>query len=487
MTDSLRKRAIKGVFWTSIETVGARSVQFVIGIVLARLLLPKEFGLIGMLAIFMAIAQVFLDSGFGSALIQKQNATQVDICSIFYFNIAVGLATSGLLCLAAPLISSFYNQPSLIPLTRVLSLTIVFNSLGLIQNTFFRKIIDFRVVTMATLIAGVLSGSIGISLAIYGYGVWSLAVQQVSSTLFRTVVLWFMSSWRPALIFSFRSLKEMFGFGSRILASGLLNQTFNNIYLLVIGKVFSATELGFFTRAQRFQELPSQSLSGIITKVTFPVFSSIQDDPDRLKRGMKKALTSLVLINFPMMIGLAVVSRPLIIVLLTEKWLGCVWYLQLLCMSGMMYPLHVMNLNVLQSLGRSDLFLRLEIIKKIFIVINIAVTWRWGIQTMIMGQVVVSVISYYLNCYYNGILIGYSICEQLRDLAAYFTAAVLMGIGIHGLVYIPFQNIGLLLVTQIVVGIVLYSAICRMCKFSAFMELYQAALNRILRRKVMAG
>ena len=487
MSDKLRAKALKGVFWTFFEAFGARLVQFIVGIVLARLLLPEQFGLIGMLLIFMAVAQVFLDSGFGSALIQKKDASHEDICTIFYFNIAIGLITAGLLCLAAPSIARFYNQPVLTQLMRLLSLAIVINSFGLIQNTLMRKQINFRVITIATLIAGGLSGTIGITLAYLGYGVWSLAIQQVSNAFFRTTMLWIISSWRPALVFRFQALKEMFGFSSRMLATALLNQTFNNIYLLVIGKLFSAGQLGLYTRAQNFQDLPSQSLSRVVAKVSFPVFSSIQEDKERVKRGLKKALSSLVLINFPMMIGLAVVAHPLILGLLTEKWIACVPYLQVLCLSGLMYPLHLMNINVLQALGRSDLILKLEIIKKFLIVLNIAITWRWGIMAMICGHVLVSVISYYFNSYYNGKLISYSIGEQMRDMAAYLVAAAAMGLAVFSLVLIPFSNLWVQLVTQIAMGIAIYTVICRLFSLPAFMEFYEAGRKKMSRNRATSG
>jgi len=320
-----------------------KAVQFVIGIVLARLLFPEQFGLIGMLTIFMAVIRTFLDSGFGAALIQKREVTQTDICSIFYFNIAIGLVTAGLLCLGAPWIAAFYNQPILTPLTRALSLTIVINSFGLIQSTILVKNINFKTQTKVTMISGILSGSIGITMAGFGFGVWSLVVQQIAASFFSTVSLWAFSSWRPALILSFDALREMFGFGSRMLFSGVLNQIFDNIYLVVIGKLFSAVDLGFFTRAKSLNDIPSQTLADMTGRVTFPVFATIQDDPARLKRGLNRTLTTLVLLNFPMMIGMAVMARPLVLVLLTEKWAPCIPFLQLLCLAGLLYPLHLMN------------------------------------------------------------------------------------------------------------------------------------------------
>ncbi len=481
MKTSIKTKAMRGVFWTFIEAFGARLIQFIIGIVLARILLPEEFGLIGMLVIFFAITQVFLDSGFGAALIQKQNAAHVDFCSIFYFNILVGIISSGIICLTAPSIALFFDQPTLEPLAKVMSSIIIINSFGLIQNTILRKKIDFKGITFATLLAGLVSGCVGIILALKGFGVWSLAIQQITSAMMRTSMLWFINPWRPSLKFSIDSLKEMFGFGSRLLASSLLNRLFDNIYLIVIGKIFTPTDLGYFIRARQFQELPSQSLSGIVAKVSFPVFSAIKENPMRLKTGFKKALTTLVLINFPMMIGLLVVARPLVLVLLTEKWIECVSYLQILSLVGLLYPLHLMNLNVLQALGRSDLFLKLEIFKKVLIIINIVVTYRWGIIAMIWGQVLVSVVSYYINSYYNSELIGYSMYEQLIDISKYLLSGILMGCGVFGLTFLPFSSMGLLLLSQVAVGVVLYCVICILLKLSAFIEIFNEIKKNIAR------
>ncbi|OGW53951.1 MAG: hypothetical protein A2Y81_03165 [Nitrospirae bacterium RBG_13_43_8] len=477
--DSFKQKTIRGLWWSFLDTIGQQGIRFVIGILLARLLFPEQFGLIGMLTIFMAVAQSFLDSGFGASLIQKREATPTDISSVFYFNIVVGLLVAGLLSLAAPWIAAFYNQPVLTPLTRALSLTIVINSFGLVQRTILAKQINFRGLTKASLIASGLSGMIGVAMAIAGFGVWSLAAQQVSGSLFNTVLVWFLNDWRPTPIFSFQSLREMFGFGSRMLASGLLNQIFSNIYLLVIGKLFSATDLGFFTRAMSLQQLPSHTLSGMVGKVTFPVFSRIQDDPVRLKRGLKKALTTLIMVNFPVMIGLVVIARPLVLVLLTEKWVASIPYLQLLSLAGATYSLHLINLNLLQALGRSDLFLRLEILKKLLTVINIAITWRWGISAMIYGMIILSIFAYYLNSYYTGVLIGYPIREQLRDLFPYLIMSVFMGMAVHAVGLLAFSNHLSMLLVKIAVGIITYVGLCRLFRLTAFMEMWQVGWNKI--------
>jgi O-antigen/teichoic acid export membrane protein len=324
-----------------------------------------------------------------------------------------------------------------------------------------------------SLISSGLSGTIGVILAATGFGVWSLVVQMISGTLMGTILLWVWNDWRPKLIFSFKSLREMFGFGSRLLASGLLDQIFNDIYLLVIGKLYSAKDLGFFTRAKSLEEVPSQTLSGMVGRVSFPVFSTIQDDPARLKRGLKKALALLVLVNFPMMIGLAVVARPLVLVLLTDRWAESIPYLRLLCFLGLLFPMHVINLNCLRALGRSDLFLNLEIIKKVLTIINIAATWGWGISPMIYGMMVMSVISYYLNSYYVGFLIGYPFGQQLHDVIPYLIMAVLMGLAVYAAGFLPFLNQGSIVLVQIALGISVYLFLCRLFRLPAFMEVWR--------------
>ena len=486
--ESLRSKTFHALAWSLAESVGVQGVRLVMGIVLARLLFPEEFGLIGMLTIFIAVAQSFLDSGFGAALIQKRNATQTDKCSIFYFNIVFGLITAGGLCLFAPWIAAFYKQPILTAVTRAMSVTLVVNSFSLIQSTILAKEIDFKTQTKASLIASVMSGILGITMAGRGFGVWSLVGQQMSSAICRTVLLWLWNSWRPALIFSFQSLREMFGFGSRLLASGILEQVFGNIYSLVIGKLFSAADLGYFTRAQTLGEVPSQTLSSMVGRVTFPVFAMIRDDTSRLKNGMKKAITTLVFINFPMMIGMAVVARPLVLVILSEKWAESIPYLQLLCMVGLLYPLHLINLNVLQALGRSDYFLRLEVIKKILIVINIVVTWQFGISAMICGMIAFSAIAYYLNSYYTGILVGYSAGEQLRDWSGYLMIAALMGGAVYLVGWLPFRRLWSMLLVQVCFGVIFYGSLCRLFRMAAFMDFWQTGCRKMsfLRAGILA-
>ncbi len=473
MPDQLKIKTLRALFWSCLERAGQQGIQFVVMIILARLLLPEDFGLIAMLAIFMAIAQSFMDSGFGQALIQKQDTTHVEECSIFYFNILVGGLAAALLCLAAPWIASFYDQPLLTPLTRALSLNLVINSFGVIQISVLTKRIDFKTQMKVGVIAAILSGTIGVSMAFGGFGIWSLIALSLSSSLFRTLLLWFFNTWRPSLIFSVGALREMFGFSSRLLASGLIGAIFDNIYLIVIGKMFPAAELGFYSRAKGFQRLPVDNISDAAGRVAFPVFSSVQDDKARLKRGVHKALTTLAMVNFPMMIGLAVVAKPLVVLLLTEKWLPCVPYLQLLCVAGMLRPLVIVNLNVLKAQGRSDLNLRITLFKNILKAAVLAITWSWGIEVILLGQVAVSLVCYLVNTHYTGILINYSAREQIRDFSPYLGVAGIMGVCVYTLQYVLPANLVVLLTLQVLAGATLFTVLVTALRLPAFMEIWE--------------
>lgn len=470
MADNLKAKTINALSWSFLDSAGARGVQFIIGIILARLLIPEQYGLIAMLSIFIAIAQSFIDSGFGSALIQKQDASHLDECSIFFFNIMLGFLAAGMLCLAAPWIASFYRTPVLVPLTRALSLNLIVNSFGIVQSALLSKRIKFKSLMRINLSALVVSGCIGVAAAYRGYGVWSLVAQSVSSTLVRTLLLWLSLSWRPSLLFSFNSLRTMFAFGSKLLFSGLLDQAYNNLLPVVIGKIYSAAELGLYTRAYSFQQLPVATVCDSIGRVTYPVFSTVQEDKPRLKHGVQKALTTLVMLNFPLMLGLAIVAKPLVLLLLTEKWLPCVPYLQLLCGLGLLYPLHVINLNVLMAQGRSDLFFRLEVLKKVLGVTLLALTYRWGISIMIVGQIAGSIICYFLNSYYTGKFLGYSIIEQLRDLSHCLALSTLMAGVVYMMNFVTISHQVLLAILQIASGAILYITLCWVTRLPSFVE-----------------
>lgn len=472
MNAGLHARAFRGLAWSTLHQVSVQGVQLVVGIVLARLLLPAEFGLVAMLTIFTSLAQSFIDSGFGAALIQKPKLDQTDTSTVFYFSIVVAVALAGLLAVAAPAIAAFYHQPMLTPLTRVLALNLVVNSFGVVQTNLLTKHLEFRGQTLAAMAAAGVSGSVGVAMALYGFGVWSLVGQSLLSTAVRTILLWFVSDWRPARSFSFRALKGMFSFGSRLAAAGLIFTVIDNLHLLIIGKLFSATQLGLYTRARRLQETPTVGFTAIISRITFPAFSEIQDDDALLRLAVHKAVTTSVFINFPLMIGIAACAKPLVLLLLTEKWLPCVPYLQLLCLVGLSYPLHVINLNLVIAKGRSDLVLRLEVLKDALVLTGIAAGWPFGVTGLICAQIVVSLICFYLNSHYTGKLIGYAFLSQFRAIFPYLGVSVAMGFLVYASTLFPFEGPATLLIAQVVAGVAAYCAGCWLLKLSALTEVW---------------
>ena len=479
MSDGLTTKTLRGLFWSFFERGAYQLVQLTVSIVLARILLPEEFGLVAILVVFIAIGNSLVDSGFGSALIQDQTTSHLDECSVFYFNIALSVLVAAILTLSAPAIAHIYGYPILVPLCRVLSLNIVLGALGAIHLTLLTKNVDFGTQSKISLIAAAISGLIGISMAYRGFGVWSLATQSVASAFFRTTLAWLFHDWRPSLQFSSQSLFRMFPFGSRLLISGLLNTVFNNIYSLVIGKVFSARDLGFYSRADQLQQIPVLNLTAAVGRVLFPVFSSVQQDKERLKRGVRITITSLALINFPLMVGLAIVAKPLIVVLLTDKWLPSVLYLQMLCAIGLLYPLHAINLSALKAQGRSDLFLKLEVIKRILVITSIAITYRWGIIAMISGAIVVSLFGYYLNAYYSGKFFDYPITEQILDLFPALLVSFVMGTSVYLVRYLSISSPLVLLTCQSTVGVVVYFGLCRIFRIAAFMNAWGLLKTRL--------
>jgi O-antigen/teichoic acid export membrane protein len=484
----LKKTTAKGIFWSFIERIGHHGIRILVSIILARLLPPEQFGLIAMLWIFMTVAQTIVDSGFGTALIQKQDATHLDECSIFYFNILVGFLLAGLLYLAAPWISAFYNIPLLTPIGRILSLNLIINAFSVVQVSLLIKRLDFASQTKVSVIAGLLSGGIAIAMAYRGFGVWSLVAQSLLEYMLRTVLFWYYLPWRPSWLFSRASLRSMFPFGSRFLASGLLETFYDNLYQLVIGKLFSATQLGFYTRARQSVSYPAGNLSFAVGRVFFSVSSAMQGDKAGLKLGTRKALSGLAMVNFPLMIGMAVVAKPLVQVLLTDKWLPCVPYLQLMCIWGMFFPFNTINLNALIAQGHSDSFLRVEVFNKLVITVAVLSTAYFGIVVMIWGQIVSSAIHAYLSAYYLNKTFSYPISEQVKDCSIVLLLASGMGIVVHMAGYVPLRNSIALLLLQIVTGMVSYAALCELMKVAPFQEIKSMARDKcvsMLRRSTV--
>lgn len=426
-TESLKQKTTKGLFWSSVERFSNQGVQFFFSIILARLLSPSDYGIVAMVVIFFAIAQTFVDSGFSNAIVRKKDRTESDLSTCFYFNILVGFVFYILLFLSSPFIAEFYGQPILSPIVKISGLNVLINSLCIVQQAQFTIRIDFKTQAKVTLTSTVISGILGILLAYLGYGVWALVWQGVTGAFMRMILFWIFSKWRPRESFSKDSFHYLFGYGSKLLASGLLDTTYNNIYPIVIGKFYSPAQLGNFSRAQGWASLPSSNITGILQRVTFPVLTEMQDDNERLATNYRKLLRLSAFVVFPLMMLLAAIASPLVRVVITSKWDACVPYLQIICFAKMWYPIHAINLNLLQVKGRSDLFLRLEIIKKVVGVSVMCVTIPLGVTAMCFGMVFTSINALIINTYYAGKLIKVGYFTQMRDLLPIVFISLLMG------------------------------------------------------------
>lgn len=469
MPESLKKKTVKGVAWTSLNQVLNMGLGFVIGVILARLLSPSDYGLLAMIAVFNAIAFAFLDSGFGNALIRKPDLTEDDNTTAFFFNLVAGVVLFGIIWLIAPWVSAFYDKPILTPLLRAEGSLLIVSSFKIVQNTQLTRALNFKAKMIIRVVSNILGGSSGIISAYCGLGVWALVVMHVADAIISLILLWIISPWRPRGKWSKRSFNYLWGYGSKLLASGLLDTIYGNIYPIVIGKFYSAADLGQYSRAKGYADMPSTSLTGVIQQVTFPVLSQIQDDDQRLGNNYRRMLRFTVFIVFPIMIGLAVLAQPLVISLVTDKWAQCVPYLQIICLASMWYPVHAINLNLLQVKGRSDLFLRLEIIKKVIITVAIILSVPFGIIGICIGSVCTSIICLAINTFYTGKLIHVGFVRQMRDMTPTLLASLAMGAVVYFAV-MPFGNDVVKLAVGIPLGMVIYLAIAKVFRMPELQE-----------------
>lgn len=425
---SLRKQAISGMTWTFAQGFSTQGIGFLISVVLARILLPAEFGIIGMIAIFMGIGGALVDSGLASSLIRTPDADQEDFSTVFYFNIIGSIFIYFILYLTAPFIASFFNQPILTNITRVYGISFIINTFSTIQLTRLTQRMDFKTQLKVSVPALIGGGVLGIILAYMGFGVWSLVWMRLFQSLLSSIQLWIVSKWRPSLIFNVVKFKYHFNFGYKLLLSGLLDTIFTNSYTVIIGKLFPPAQLGFYTRANSVIQLPVENISGALNKVTYPLFASIKDDNERLKKVYKQIMQMVTFLIAPILIIMGVLASPLFRFVFTEKWLPAVPYFQILCISGILYPFHVYNLNILNVKGRSDLFLKLEIYKKILLVITVLVSIQFGMYGLLWGIVISSTLALFINTHYSGKFIHYNGFEQIRDVAPILLIALVAGI-----------------------------------------------------------
>ncbi len=423
---SLRKQAVSGMIWTFLQQFGSQLISFVVSMVLARLLLPEEFGLIGMLTIFMGIGSALFNGGLTSSLIRTHECTQEDYSTVFYFNFVGSILIYGILFMAAPRIANFYHQPSLTNITRVYGLTFILSAFGTVQNTILTRELKFKKLAIISFPALIISSVVGILMAYLNYGVWSLIVSALVNVFFVSFFLWFSADWYPKLIFSKDKFIQHFYYGYKLTISAILDTVFTNIYQIVIGRFYSPALVGYYTRANTLMMLPVGNISGALNKVIFPLFSKVQDDLPRFRNSYKQIMQMVLFIITPIIVLMGLLAKPLIILLFTDKWIAVVPIFKIICFTGILYPIHLYNLIVLEVKGRSDLFLKLEVYKKILLAIILIVSFFYGFYALLWGQLIFSILALFINTYYAGKILKYSMWQQMRDILPIFIFAVIM-------------------------------------------------------------
>lgn len=453
--DNLKLKTKKGLYWSAASNFANQGMRFVFGLILARLLSPDAYGVIGMLTVFLCVVQVFIDCGFSQALIAKQDRTQTDFSTEFYFNIGVGLIGYCLLFISAPFIADFYNMPLLTSVLRVVGLGVIINSLCVVQSAQFSIRLDFKTPAKIGVSTNLFSGVVGIILAYYGWGVWALVFLQLASGILYGILVWILAKWRPTFEFSKDSFKYLWNYGSKILASSIIQQVYDNLYPLVIGKFFSARQLGLYSRAQGFATLPSSNVSGILGSVTFPILSKINNDTPRLMRIYRQMIKTAAFIVFPLMLGLFAISNPLVKVLLNRQWYDCILILQLLCCALLWQPISAINLSILKVIGRTDILLKLEIIKRIAGIISIVCSVPFGIIGMCIGYIILYLFCFILNTIYISKITDTPLFVYFKDIVPPLLASISMGGIVLGIISFIESNL-VSLIVGIIAGILCY-------------------------------
>lgn len=479
---SIKADTISGIKWSAIGRFSVQGVSFLLGLLMARLLTPEDYGIIGMLGIFMAIAGTFVESGFSNALIRKIDRTETDFSTAFYFNIVVGLVCYGVLFFAAPFIATFFDTPILKDVVRVISLNIFIGSLTIVQNAKLTINLDFKTQAKISLVTTLLSGIFGVILAYNGFGVWALAFQSVTGNILSAILLWIATKWRPTTPFSKASFHNLFSYGSKLLASGLLHTLYCNVTTLVIGKFYSPKDLGYYSRGEQFASLPSMNITGILQRVTFPIFSKLQTDDARLIQVYRKYICIASMIIFFGMCLLAALAKPIIITILTDKWANSIIYLQVFCFALMFDHLCQLNLNLLQVKGRSDLFLRLEIIKKTISFAILIAAIPFGVFAICVSKVIYTQIAVYINTYYTGKLFGLGYTAQIKDFSKYLICSLVSVLPAYLLTLTSLPH-GLIICLGGVIAVGVYLLLLRKDSYmQEMLELIKPYLLKLFRR-----
>lgn len=473
---SLKSAATKGIIWSAVDKFVVQFGQFVVGIVLARILLPEDFGLIGMLTIFIALSQIFIESGLGIGLIQRQNRSEIDFSTLFVFNLGVSSFFYLLLFLSAPFISSFFKQPQLTDLTRILGLSLFLNAFAIVQRTKLTIAIDFKSIAKSNVIGMFTGGLCGVIAATNGYGVWSLVVQTLIGSFASSVSLWFLSNWSPSIAFSKKSFKSLFGYGSKLLIAGLYAQILNNVYNICLGKFYPTASLGYYTRAKSFADISAGTIVSVVQQATFPILTSVQYDKGKLVSVFSRMIRMSAFFIIPIMTLIALLAKSIVILLLTEKWIALIPLLQWMVFARIFFPMSAINMNLLNAIGRSDLFLKVDLSKLPITVVAMVITIPLGVKAMIIGHVVTSTISFFINAYLPGKFYGYGPLQQLKDMLPFFVATIGMSISVIGVSYL-ISNLLIQLFLGSLIGIVTYLFVCWLLKLEELKELRELVMK----------
>lgn len=476
---SFKDKVVKGTIWSGIDNVASYFVTFIVGIVLARLLTPDDYGLVGLTGVLTAILGCFVNAGFDRALIRKKDATEEDYSTVFLVNLGTSFFLYMVIFACASFVADFFGRQQLVNLTRVASFGMILSALSIVQRTRLTKQLNFKSQTKITIYVSIVRGIIGISSALLGCGVWALVIQTLVGNALTTILLFWVDRWHPSFRFSMKSFVELFGFGSKLMVSTLIDTIWNQCYQIVIGKCYAPATLGQYARANSFSDIFSSNLTSIVQRVSYPVLSEIQDNHQQLRDAYRRIIKTTMLVTFCCMLMLAAIAHPMVMVLIGEKWLQSVEFLQIICFSSMLYPLHAINLNMLQVQGRSDLFLKLEIIKKIFAIGPIVLGIFVGIYWMLIGGVLIGFISYYLNAYYSGPFLKYSMSQQIKDVLPSFCIAfvgALFAYIVSVVAYTFFSDLNwtvnlAILFLQLLMGISIIIILCEKNKIKEYFEL----------------
>lgn len=479
-----KNSTLKNFVWRFAERCGAQLVTFIVSIVLARILAPEDYGQIALITVFTTIMQVFVDSGLGTALIQKKDADDLDFSSVFYFNFVICLILYVVMFVTTPFIAGFYGNSSLTSIIRVISLTIVISGVKGIQQSYVSRNMMFKRFFYSTLGGTVFSAFFGIALAYAGFGVWAIVAQQLSNTAIDTLILWLTVKWRPKRMFSWVRLKGLLSFGWKMLASSLLDTVYNNIRSLIIGKMYSSSDLAYYDQGKKFPNVIVTNINTSIDSVLLPTMASAQDHAGRVKSMTRRAIKTSTYIMAPLMMGLAFCAEPIVGLVLTDKWLPCVPFLRIFCVTYMFYPIHTANLNAIKAMGRSDLFLKLEIVKKVVGIALLLSTMWFGVMAMAYSLLISSILSQIINSWPNRKLLRYGYLEQLKDILPGIALAVLMGCCVNLVELFHLTNIVTLLI-QIPLGALIYiiaSALLHLESFEYMMDLIRPMIRKAIRR-----